>query len=62
MEIRGRGDMWQKERGRKDSTFNCPGLKLTTQTVKNVQSRRQCLTKKEIKVRTEMQGGVTGEW
>ncbi len=61
MEIRGRGNMRQKERSRKDSTFNCPGLKLTTKTVKNVQSRRQCLTKKQSKVRTEMRGGVTGE-
>jgi hypothetical protein len=48
-------------RGREDSAFNCPGLKMTKKTVRNVQSRRECLTKKESKVRTEMQRGGKGK-
>jgi len=59
--IRGRGDMWQKDRGREDSAFNCPGLKVNKHTVKNVESRCQCLTNKESKVRTEMQGWGKGK-
>ncbi len=43
--------------GREDSAFNYQGLIVTKKTVRSVQSRRQCLTKKESKVRTEMQEG-----